>query len=139
VLLPFPDSASRKGRNAGEEKSPSDELRPFSPAGGGQDEGVLTQSICSESEPPHPSLSPLGRGSRTPCTISLDNDSRHWVGANHATFTPPAVAFAARPRASSAGWSTTWCIGTPAACPDRRSGAPSAPSARLHGNPTGSA
>ena len=37
-------------------------------------------------------------------------------------------------RASSAGSSTTWCIGTPAASPDKCSGAPSAPSARLRGS-----
>jgi hypothetical protein len=34
--------------------------------GKGQDEGVLPHRICSESEPPHPTLSPLGRESRTP-------------------------------------------------------------------------
>ena len=37
-------------------------------------------------------------------------------------------------RASSAGSTRTWCIETPAASPDRRSDAPSAPSARLHGS-----
>ena len=42
-----------------------------------------------------------------------------------------------RRRASSAGWSTTSCTGTRAACPDRRSGAPSATSARPRGSPTG--
>ena len=42
-------------------------------------------------------------------------------------------------RASSAGWSTTSCTGTSASCPDRRSGAPSATSARPRGSRTGSA
>jgi len=41
-------------------------------------------------------------------------------------------------RASSAGWSTRSCIGTRAACPDRRSGKPSAPSGRPRGSRIGS-
>ena len=44
-----------------------------------------------------------------------------------------------RRRASSAGWSRTWCIGTPGACPDRRSDTPSAPSAPPRGIRKGSA
>ena len=43
----------------------------------------------------------------------------------------------AQRRASSAGSTTTWCTETPAAFPDRRSGRPSAPSARLRGSRTG--
>ena len=39
-----------------------------------------------------------------------------------------------RRRASSAGWSTTWCIGTSASCPGTRSGEPSATSARPRGS-----
>ena len=44
-----------------------------------------------------------------------------------------------RRRASSAGWSRMWCIGTPGACPDRRSDTPSAPSAPPRGIRKGSA
>jgi hypothetical protein len=43
-------------------KSLAGALRPFSPAGEGQDEAVLTRSICSEAEPPHPSSPLWGEG-----------------------------------------------------------------------------
>jgi CelD/BcsL family acetyltransferase involved in cellulose biosynthesis len=42
-------------------------------------------------------------------------------------------------QASSAGSTTTSCTGTAASCPDTRCGVRPAPSAPLHGNPTGSA
>ena len=47
-----------------------------------------------------------------------------------------AVEFLTLRRASSAGWWMTSCIGRPSVCPDRHSGAPFAPSARLRGSPT---
>src|SRR5580692_7571333 len=47
--------------------------------------------------------------------------------------TQPSLAQHAASSAGSSNWS---CTETPAACPDRRSDAPSAPSARLRGIPT---
>jgi hypothetical protein len=114
-------------------KTPSVALRPSPQWGEGQDERVLTLSVVSESEPPHPSLSPLGRGSRTPHIILTRQGFQ--VGANDAAVRP-AARLAAPRRASSAGSSMTWCIGTPGACQDKRSDAPFVPSAHPHGSRT---
>jgi len=49
----------------------------------------------------------------------------------------PAAGSAATRQASSAGSKMTWCIGTPAASPDKRNGTPFVPSARPRGSRRG--
>ena len=85
--------------------------------------------------------------SRTHCRRSRSRiERRHardascGAGSQHAALMLASRADVLAPRrASSAGSSTTSCTGTRAACPDRRSDAPSAPSARPRGSRRGSA
>src|ERR1700733_4378250 len=67
-------SLTSRKTNTDEQKRRAPKLRSFSAAGRGTDEGIPRE--YSESEPPHPTLSPVGRGSRTPCIITHDRDSR---------------------------------------------------------------
>ena len=82
--------------------------------------------------------------------LTFDRPMANAARAGHERCRPPAIppvpaqgsapaSGLVRRRASSAGWSRTWCIGTPGACPDRRSDTPSAPSAPPRGIRKGSA
>ena len=82
--------------------------------------------------------------------LTFDRPMANAARAGHERCRPPAIppvpaqgsapaSGLVRRRASSAGWSRMWCIGTPGACPDRRSDTPSAPSAPPRGIRKGSA
>ena len=122
---------SGPGHEAVRMARPSPNHRPRAPglpqasSPGPQGPAPMRQSPARRTPCPHQSRVMPGRDPGIACRMA-------GLAGTAAGLSPP------RP-ASSAGWSTRWCTGTPAACPDRRSGRRPAPSRRPRGSPTGSA